>query len=83
MGFVVDVHVCVQKIIVRVVYILKFVFLFFVCVTFAFKAVVDDCNHDILVNSLCIASSLVMFGAGCVTGDLGIQVLDMDGYSQM
>jgi hypothetical protein len=44
---------------------------------------VDDCNHDILVNSLCIASSLVMFGAGCVTGDLGIQVLDMDGYSQM
>ena len=83
MGFVVDVHVCVQKIIVRVVYVLKFVFLFFVCVTSAFKAVVDDYNHDILVNSLCIASSLVMFGAGCVTGDLGIQVLDMDGYSQM
>ena len=47
-----------------------------VCVTFAFKSVVGDCNHDILVNSLCIASSLVMLVAGCVTGDLGIQSLN-------
>ena len=57
-----------------------------VCVTFAFKAVVDDCNHDIIVNSLCIASSLVMLVAGCVTGDLGVQVLKCnrsDGYSQV
>jgi hypothetical protein len=37
---------------------------------------VDDCNHDILVNSLCIASSLVMLVAGCVTGDLGVQSLN-------
>jgi hypothetical protein len=41
---------------------------------------------NILVNSLCIASSLVMLVAGCVTGDLGVQVLKCnrsDGYSQL